>query len=82
MARLDKRQKIIFHTDIVRHSANTSEIRAIKKPHNYPKIAVWQKDDRIRKSPPKFYAYHYSELKGDCQASISTQGKIENIVAL
>ena len=78
-ARLDKRQKNIFHTDIVPHSANTSEIRATKKPHNYHKIAVWQKDDRIRKSPLKFFAYHYSELEGDCQASIITQGKIENI---
>ena len=78
-ARLDKRQKNIFHTDIVPHSANTSEIRATKKPHNYHKIAVWQKDDRIWKSPLKFFAYHYSELEGDCQASIITQGKIENI---
>ena len=41
-----------------------------KKPHNYHKIAVWQKDDRIRKSPLKFYVYHYSEPSGDCQASI------------
>ena len=70
MARLDKRQKNIFHTDIVPHSANTSEIRATKKPHNYHKIAVWQKDDRIRKSPLKFYVYHYSEPSRDCQASI------------
>ena len=44
-ARLDKRQKIFSHTDIVLHSANTSEIQATKKPHNYHKIAVWQKDD-------------------------------------
>ena len=77
-ARLDKRQKNIFHTDIVPHSANTSEIRATKKPHNYHKIAVWQKDDQIRKSPLKFFAYHYSELEGDCQASIITQGKIQS----
>ena len=41
-----------------------------KKPHDYHKIAVWQKDDRIRKSPLKFYVYHYSEPSGDCQASI------------
>ena len=71
--RLDKRQKIIFHTDIVLHSANTSEIQATKKPHNYHKIAVWQKDDRIRKSPLKFYVYYYSEPEGDCQASIITE---------
>ena len=45
---------------IVLHSANTSEIQATKKPHNYHKIAVWQKDDRIRKSPLKFYVYYYS----------------------
>ena len=64
------------YRDIVPHSANTSEIRATKKPHNYHKIAVWQKDDRIRKSPLKFFAYYYSELEGDCQASIITQGKI------
>ena len=48
---------------IVLHSANTSEIQATKKPHNYHKIAVWQKDDRIRKSPLKFCVYHYSELE-------------------
>ena len=72
-ARLDKRQKIFFHTDIVLHSANTSEIQATKKPHNYHKIAVWQKDDRIRKSPLKFCVYYYSELEGDCQASIITE---------
>ena len=72
-ARLDKRQKIFFHTDIVLHSANTSEIQATKKPHNYHKIAVWQKDDRIRKSPLKFCVYHYSELEGDCQAALITE---------
>ena len=72
-ARLDKRQKIFSHTDIVLHSANTSEIPATKKPHNYHKIAVWQKDDRIRKSPLKFCVYYYSELEGDCQASIITE---------
>ena len=72
-ARLNKRQKIFFHTDIVLHSANTSEIQATKKPHNYHKIAVWQKDDRIRKSPLKFCVYYYSELEGDCQASIITE---------
>ena len=55
---------------IVLHSANTSELQATKKPHNYHKIAVWQKDDRIRKSPLKFYGYYYSELTGDCQTSI------------
>ena len=71
--RLDKRQKIFFHTDIVLHSANTFEIQATKKPHNYHKIAVWQKDDRIRKSPLKFCVYYYSELEGDCQASIITE---------
>ena len=69
-ARLDKRQKNFFHTDIVLHSANTSEIQATKKPHNYHKIAVWQKDDRIQKSPLKFCVYYYSELEGDCQSSI------------
>ena len=57
---------------IVLHSANTSELQATKKPHNYHKIAVWQKDDRIRKSPLKFCVY-YSELEGDCQASIITE---------
>ena len=72
-ARLDKRQKIFFHTDIVLHSANTFEIQATKKPHNYHKIAVWQKDDRIRKSPLKFCVYYYSKLDGDCQASIITE---------
>ena len=72
-ARLNKRQKIFFHTDIVLHSANTSEIQATKKPHNYHKIAVWQKDDRIRKRPLKFCVYYYSELEGDCQASIITE---------
>ena len=72
-ARLDKRQKIFSHTDIVLHSANTSEIQATKKPHNYHKIAVWQKDDRIRKSPLKFCVYYYSELEGVCQASIITE---------
>ena len=58
---------------IVLHSANTSELQATKKPHNYHKIAVWQKDDRIRKSPLKFCVYHYNELEGDCQASIITE---------
>ena len=58
---------------IVLHSANTSEIQATKKPHNYHKIAVWQKDDRIRKSPLKFCVYHYSELEGDCQAALITE---------
>ena len=65
--------KIFFHTDIVLPSANTSKIKATKKPHNYHKIAVWQKDDRIRKSPLKFCVYYYSELEGDCQASIITE---------
>ena len=69
----DKRQKIFFHTDIVLHSANTSEIQVTKKPHNYHKIAVWQKDDRIRKSRLTFCVYYYSELEGDCQASIITE---------
>ena len=41
--------------------------------HNYHKIAVWQKDDRIRKSPLKFCVYHYNELEGDCQAAIITE---------
>lgn len=79
-AHLDKGQKIFPHTDIVLHSANTSEIPATKKPHNYHKIAVWQKDDRIRKSPLKFCVYYYSELEGDCQASIfqSQRGAASN----
>ena len=34
---------------------------------------MWQKDDRIRKSPLKFYVYYYSDLSGDCQASIITE---------
>ena len=52
---------------------NTSELQATKKPHNYHKIAVWQKDDRIRKSPLKFYAQYYSILSGDFQALIITE---------
>ena len=48
-------------------------MQATKKPHNYHKTVVWQKDDRIRKSPLKFYGYYYSELSGDCQASIITE---------
>lgn len=48
-------------------------MQATKKPHGYHKIAVWQKDDRIRKSPLKFYVYYYSELSGDCQVSIFTE---------
>ena len=48
-------------------------MQATKKPHNYHKTVVWQKDDRIRKSPLKFYVYYYSELSGDCQASIFTE---------
>ena len=75
-ARLDKRQKIFLHTDIVLHSANTSEIQATKKPHNYHKIAVWQKDDRIRKSPLKFCDYYCSEFEGHCQAAIIRKGGI------
>ena len=34
---------------------------------------MWQKDDRIRKSPLKFCVYYYSILSGDCQASIITE---------
>ena len=34
---------------------------------------MWQKDDRIRKSPLKFYVYYNSDLSGDCQASIFTE---------
>ena len=48
-------------------------MQATKKPHNYHKTVVWQKDDRIRKSPLKFYVYYYSELSGDCQVSIFTE---------
>ena len=48
-------------------------MQTTKKPHGYHKIAVWQKDDRIRKSPLKFYAHYYSVLSGDCQASIITE---------
>ena len=62
-ARLDKRQKIFSHTDIVLHSANTSEIQATKKPHSYHKIAVWQKDDWIRKSPLNFSFIIIANLK-------------------
>ena len=54
-------------------SARFSRMQTTKKPHNYHKIAVWQKDDRIRKSPLKFCVYHYSELEGDCQAAIITE---------
>ena len=72
-ARFDKRQKIIFHTSTILRSARFSRMQTAKKPHSYHKIAVWQKDDRIRKSPLKFYAYYYSILSGDCQASIITE---------
>ena len=48
-------------------------MQATKKPHNYHKTVVWQKDDRIRKSPLKFYVYYYNELSGDCQVSIFTE---------
>jgi hypothetical protein len=48
-------------------------MQATKKPHNYHKTVVWQKDDRIRKSPLKFYGYYYSELSGERQASIITE---------
>ena len=48
-------------------------MQATKKPHNYHKTVGWQKDDRIRKSPLKFYVYYYSELSGDCQVSIFTE---------
>ena len=54
-------------------SARFSRMQTTKKPHGYHKIAVWQKDDRIRKSPLKFCVYYYSELEGDCQASIITE---------
>ena len=30
---------------VQKNGKNTSEIQATKKPHNYHKIAVWQKDD-------------------------------------
>ena len=48
-------------------------MQATKKPHNYHKTVVWQIDDRIRKSPLKFYVYYYNELSGDCQVSIFTE---------
>lgn len=35
---------------------------------------MWQKDDRIRKSPLKFCDYYYSEFEGDCQAAIIRKG--------
>ena len=54
-------------------SARFSRMQTTKKPHGYHKIAVWQKDDRIRKSPLKFCVYHYSELEGDCQAALITE---------
>ena len=72
-ARLDQRQEIVFHTKIILHSVSFSRMPTTKKPHGYHKIAVWQKDDRIRKSPLKFYAHYYSVLSGDCQASIITE---------
>lgn len=53
-------------------SARFSRMQTTKKPHGYHKIAVWQKDDRIRKSPLKFYAQYYSILSGDFQALIIT----------
>ena len=68
--RFDKRQKIIFHTSTILRSARFSRMQTTKKPHGYHKIAVWQKDDRIWKSPLKFYAQYYSILSGDCQALI------------
>ena len=54
-------------------SARFSRMQTTKKPHGYHKIAVWQKDDRIRKSPLKFYAQYYSILSGDFQALIITE---------
>ena len=54
-------------------SARFSSMQTTKKPHGYHKIAVWQKDDRIRKSPLKFYAQYYSILSGDFQALIITE---------
>ena len=58
-------------------SARFSRMQTTKKPHGYHKIAVWQKDDQIRKSPLKFCVYYYSELEGDCQASIITDLRTE-----
>ena len=54
-------------------SARFSRMQTTKKPHGYHKIAVWQKDDRIRKSPLKFYVQYYCILSGDCQALILTE---------
>lgn len=54
-------------------SARFSSMQTTKKPHGYHKIAMWQKDDRIRKSPLKFYAQYYSILSGDFQALIITE---------
>ena len=54
-------------------SARFSRMQTTKKPHGYHKIAVWQKDDRIRKSPLKFYAQYYSILSEDFQALIITE---------
>ena len=70
VARFDKRQKIIFHTSTILRSARFSRMQTTKKPHGYHKIAVWQKDDRIWKSPLKFYVQYYCILSGGCQALI------------
>ncbi len=57
-------------------------MQATKKPHNYHKTVVWQKDDRIRKSPLKFYGYYYSKISEDCQASIFTKLRWLSVVFL
>ena len=57
-------------------------MQATKKPHNYHKTVGWQKDDRIRKSPLKFYGYYYSKISEDCQASIFTKLRWLSVVFL
>lgn len=64
------RHRARFPAASILRSARFSRMQTTKKPHGYHKIAVWQKDDRIRKSPLKFYAHYYSILSEDCQASI------------
>ena len=67
------RHRVRFPAASILRSARFSRMQTTKKPHGYHKIAVWQKDDRIRKSPLKFYARYYSILSGDCRASIITE---------
>ena len=62
------RDKKLFSIQNLLFSVIFSETQTTKKPHNYHKTAVWQKDDLIRKSPLKFYimiAFSYSKISED-----------------